>query len=58
MKIALVGCTQSPPSTGETTMIFINHQRSSKAAKDYYTQHIALGDGRYYVSDRLKEFLL
>ena len=29
-------------------MIFINHQKSSKAAKDYYTQHIAPGDGRYY----------
>src|SRR5208283_5269848 len=29
-------------------MIFINHQKSASAAKDYYTQHIAPGDGRYY----------
>jgi hypothetical protein len=32
-------------------MIFINHQKSAKAAKDYYTQHIAPGDGRYYKMD-------
>ncbi|MBV9506222.1 MAG: relaxase domain-containing protein [Acidobacteriia bacterium] len=29
-------------------MIFINHQKSATAAKDYYTQHIAPGDGKYY----------
>jgi conjugative relaxase-like TrwC/TraI family protein len=32
-------------------MIFINHQRSAKAAKDYYTQHIAPGDGKYYTEE-------
>jgi conjugative relaxase-like TrwC/TraI family protein len=32
-------------------MIFINHQKSAKAAKDYYTQHIAPGDGRYYTEE-------
>jgi conjugative relaxase-like TrwC/TraI family protein len=30
-------------------MIFINHMKSVKAAKDYYTQHIAPGD--YYTKD-------
>lgn len=30
-------------------MIFVNHLRSTKAAKDYYTQHIAPGD--YYSKD-------
>jgi hypothetical protein len=29
-------------------MIFVNHLKNAKAAKDYYTQHIAPGDGRYY----------
>jgi conjugative relaxase-like TrwC/TraI family protein len=32
-------------------MIFINHQKSASAAKDYYTQHIAPGDGRYYTEE-------
>jgi conjugative relaxase-like TrwC/TraI family protein len=32
-------------------MIFINHTKSAKAAKDYYTQHIAPGDGRYYTEE-------
>jgi len=32
-------------------MIFINHMKSAKAAKDYYTQHIAPGDGRYYTEE-------
>jgi conjugative relaxase-like TrwC/TraI family protein len=32
-------------------MIFINHMKSAKAAKDYYTQHIAPGDGRYYTAE-------
>ena len=32
-------------------MIFINHQKSAKAAKDYYTQHIAPGDGKYYTEE-------
>ncbi len=32
-------------------MIFINHQKSASAAKDYYTQHIAPGDGRYYAQE-------
>jgi conjugative relaxase-like TrwC/TraI family protein len=32
-------------------MIFVNHMKSAKAAKDYYTQHIAPGDGRYYAND-------
>src|ERR1700722_21020963 len=30
-------------------MIFINHMKSAKAAKDYYSQHIAPGD--YYAKD-------
>jgi conjugative relaxase-like TrwC/TraI family protein len=30
-------------------MIFINHMKSAKAAKDYYSQHIAPGD--YYSKD-------
>src|SRR5580700_8553450 len=29
-------------------MIFVNHTKSASAAKDYYTQHIAPGDGKYY----------
>src|SRR5450755_5101375 len=32
-------------------MIFINHQKNAKAAKDYYTQHIAPGDGKYYTEE-------
>lgn len=32
-------------------MMFINHMRSARAAKDYYTQHIAPGDGRYYTQE-------
>jgi conjugative relaxase-like TrwC/TraI family protein len=32
-------------------MMFINHMKSAKAAKDYYTQHIAPGDGRYYTEE-------
>ena len=32
-------------------MIFVNHMKSAKAAKDYFTQHIAPGDGRYYAND-------
>ena len=32
-------------------MIFINHQKSATAAKDYYTQHIAPGDGKYYTEE-------
>lgn len=31
--------------------MFINHMKSAKAAKDYYTQHIAPGDGRYYTEE-------
>ena len=30
-------------------MIFVNHFKSSKAAKDYFTQHLAPGD--YYSKD-------
>ena len=30
-------------------MIFVNHMKSAKAAKDYYSQHIAPGD--YYSKD-------
>lgn len=29
-------------------MIFVNHTKSASAAKDYYSQHIAPGDGKYY----------
>ena len=36
-------------------MIFINHQKSAKAAKDYYTQHIAPGDGRYYTEENAQQ---
>src|SRR5580658_2574446 len=36
-------------------MIFINHQKSSSAAKDYYTQHIAPGDGRYYAEENAQQ---
>jgi conjugative relaxase-like TrwC/TraI family protein len=32
-------------------MIFINHTKSAKTAKDYYTRHIAPGDGRYYTEE-------
>jgi conjugative relaxase-like TrwC/TraI family protein len=32
-------------------MIFINHQKSARAAKDYYIQHIKPGDGRYYTEE-------
>jgi conjugative relaxase-like TrwC/TraI family protein len=32
-------------------MIFINHMKSARAAKDYYSQHIAPGDGKYYAND-------
>src|SRR5271170_6392370 len=32
-------------------MIFINHQKSASAAKDYYSQHIAPGDGKYYTEE-------
>jgi conjugative relaxase-like TrwC/TraI family protein len=32
-------------------MMFINHMKSARAAKDYYTQHIAPGDGRYYTQE-------
>ncbi len=32
-------------------MIFVNHMKSAKAAKDYYSQHIAPGDGKYYAKD-------
>src|SRR5450755_3562422 len=32
-------------------MIFINHIKGAKAAKDYYSQHIAPGDGDYYGKD-------
>src|SRR4029077_6262313 len=32
-------------------MMFINHMKSARAAKDYYTQHIAPGDGRYYTEE-------
>jgi len=38
-----------PPKVND--VIFINHQKSSAAAKDYYTQHIAPGDGRYYTEE-------
>src|ERR1700691_1027694 len=36
-------------------MIFINHQKSASAAKDYYTQHIAPGDGRYYTEENSQQ---
>lgn len=36
-------------------MIFINHQKSAAAAKDYYTQHIAPGDGRYYAEENAQQ---
>src|SRR3984957_8562669 len=36
-------------------MIFITHQKSAKAAKDYYTQHIAPGDGRYYSEENAQQ---
>ena len=36
-------------------MIFINHQKSAKAAKDYYTQHIAPGDGKYYTEENAQQ---
>lgn len=36
-------------------MMFINHQKSAKAAKDYYTQHIAPGDGKYYTNDSAQQ---
>jgi conjugative relaxase-like TrwC/TraI family protein len=36
-------------------MIFINHQKSASAAKDYYTQHIAPGDGRYYTEENAQQ---
>jgi conjugative relaxase-like TrwC/TraI family protein len=36
-------------------MIFINHQKSSSAAKDYYTRHIAPGDGRYYTEENAQQ---
>ncbi len=36
-------------------MIFINHQKSAKAAKDYYTQHIAPGDGKYYTQENAQQ---
>src|ERR1700721_3820623 len=38
-------------SPRESPMIFINHMKSAKAAKDYYSQHIAPGDGHYYAND-------
>ena len=36
-------------------MIFINHQKSSSAAKDYFTQHISPGDGRYYTEENAQQ---
>ncbi len=36
-------------------MIFINHQKSAAAAKDYYTQHIAPGDGKYYTQENAQQ---
>src|ERR1035437_789929 len=42
-----------PPKVND--VIFINHQKSSKAAKDYYTQHIAPGDGRYYTEENAQQ---
>jgi conjugative relaxase-like TrwC/TraI family protein len=36
-------------------MMFINHMKSAKAAKDYYTQHIAPGDGRYYTEENASQ---
>ena len=36
-------------------MIFINHMQSAKAAKDYYTQHIAPGDGKYYSEENAQQ---
>jgi conjugative relaxase-like TrwC/TraI family protein len=36
-------------------MIFVNHQKSAKAAKDYYTQHIAPGDGKYYTEENAQQ---
>ena len=36
-------------------MIFVNHQKSAKAAKDYYTQHIAPGDGKYYTQENAQQ---
>jgi conjugative relaxase-like TrwC/TraI family protein len=36
-------------------VIFINHMKSAKAAKDYYTQHIAPGDGRYYTEENAQQ---
>jgi conjugative relaxase-like TrwC/TraI family protein len=42
------GCIDGASVSG-VAMIFINHLKSAKAAKDYYTQHIAPGD--YYSKD-------
>ena len=35
--------------------MFINHIKSARAAKDYYTQHIAPGDGRYYSEENASQ---
>jgi conjugative relaxase-like TrwC/TraI family protein len=36
---------------GEAAVIFINHIKNAAQAKDYYSQHIAPGDGRYYTEE-------
>jgi len=38
-----------------TAMTFVNHLKNAKAAKDYYTQHIAPGDGRYYTEENAQQ---
>jgi conjugative relaxase-like TrwC/TraI family protein len=36
-------------------MIFVNHIKNAKAAKDYYSQHIAPGDVRYYTEENAQQ---
>ena len=36
-------------------MIFITHIKNAKAAKDYYSQHIAPGDGKYYSEENAQQ---
>ena len=38
------------PRKRETPVLFVNHQTNSKAAKDYFTEHLSKSD--YYMSDQ------